>query len=106
MSESANPPDWCNDPWVDKIENGRLYGRGAADIKGSLAAMIHAAASIERNQLAGRVFVSATVAEETVEGGTFKQVVDETAPDYVVIGEATELESGWTRSGGDQGQYF
>lgn len=34
--------EWLNDPFAPEIRNGYLYGRGAADMKGSLAAMITA----------------------------------------------------------------
>ena len=87
----ANPADWTRDPWKSEIVDNCLYGRGAADMKGSLATMIYAAASLDRSRLAGRIFVSATVAEETVEGGTLLNVINETKPDFVVIGEATRL---------------
>jgi acetylornithine deacetylase/succinyl-diaminopimelate desuccinylase family protein len=30
------------DPWMPQIRNGRLYGRGACDVKGGMAAMLHA----------------------------------------------------------------
>ena len=33
---------WDSDPFVPTIRNGKLYGRGAADMKGSLAAFITA----------------------------------------------------------------
>lgn len=87
----ADAADWSLDPWSGAFQNGRIYGRGAADMKGSLGAMVYAASAIERNSLAGRVVVSATVSEETVEGGTIKNVIDEVHPDFVIIGEATEL---------------
>ena len=32
--------DWQSDPFKPEIRNGLLYGRGAADMKGSLAAMV------------------------------------------------------------------
>jgi succinyl-diaminopimelate desuccinylase len=34
--------DWTSDPFAPEIRDGLLYGRGAADMKGSLAAMITA----------------------------------------------------------------
>ena len=39
---SGPPGDWQSDPFVPEIRDGMLYGRGAADMKGSLAAMITA----------------------------------------------------------------
>ncbi|MBI5301080.1 MAG: YgeY family selenium metabolism-linked hydrolase [Chloroflexi bacterium] len=82
---------WTRDPYGAQIEDGFIYGRGAADMKGALAAMIHSAASVERTQIAGRIVVSATVLEEVMEGVSLRTVTDEVKPDFVVIGEATEL---------------
>jgi putative selenium metabolism hydrolase len=82
---------WQADPFGANIENGAIYGRGSADMKGAVAAMIHAGASVNRARLAGRVVVSASVMEEVFEGGALKTVMDETKPDFVVIGEATNL---------------
>jgi putative selenium metabolism hydrolase len=87
----ACAPDWSHDPWGGEIEDGRLYGRGAADMKGSLAAMIHAVGNLDRGKLRGRVAVSTTVSEEVAEGGAFKAVAEALRPEFVVIGEATEL---------------
>ncbi len=87
----ANPPDWKHGPWDGVISGGRLFGRGSADMKGSLAAMIHAAGTLDRITLRGRIAVSATVTEEFVEGGSLRSVIDQVKPDFVIIGEATEL---------------
>lgn len=87
----ANPPDWNHGPWDGAISGGRLFGRGSADMKGSLAAMIHAAGSLDRKSLKGRIAVSATVTEEYVEGGSLRSVIEQVQPDFVIIGEATEL---------------
>ena len=82
---------WTREPFGGEIDAGYLYGRGAADMKGALAAMIHAAAAVDRARLVGRVAVSATVMEEVMEGGSLKTVMDVLHPGFVVIGEATEL---------------
>lgn len=82
---------WQHEPFGATIEAGRMYGRGASDMKGALAAMIYAAASVDRSKLAGRVAVSATVMEEVMEGVSLKTVMDTVQPDFVVIGESTGL---------------
>lgn len=82
---------WTRDPFGAQVEGGFIYGRGAADMKGALAAMIHGAAAVDRARIAGRIVVSATVMEEVMEGMSLKTVMDAVHPDVVVIGEATEL---------------
>lgn len=82
---------WQHDPYGAEIEGNRLYGRGSSDMKGALAAMIHAAAAADRRQLAGRIAVSASVLEEVLEGAALATVMREVQPDFVVIGESTAL---------------
>jgi acetylornithine deacetylase/succinyl-diaminopimelate desuccinylase-like protein len=82
---------WRHDPFGGEIEDGFIYGRGAADMKASIAAMIHAAAGLDRATLRGRVAVSATVMEENLEGAALKTVMEAAPPDFVIIGEATDL---------------
>ena len=53
--------------------------------------MIHAAANVDRAKLRGRIVITATVMEENLEGAALKAVMDAIPPDFVVIGEATEL---------------
>jgi putative selenium metabolism hydrolase len=82
---------WRHDPFGAAIDQGALYGRGAADMKGALAAMVHAAAALDRATLAGRVLVSASTLEEVLEGVALHAVMDATPPDFVIIGESTDL---------------
>ena len=56
---------WTVDPFGGEVRDGRLWGRGAADMKGGLAAMLfatHALAS--RGPFPGRVVLAALVDEE------------------------------------------
>ncbi|HUH99094.1 MAG TPA: YgeY family selenium metabolism-linked hydrolase [Anaerolineales bacterium] len=87
----ARAEDWKHPPFAAVIEDGYLYGRGVADMKGPLAAMIHAAASVDRGTLAGKVIVSAGVLEEVMEGVALQQVMNAVKPDAVLIGESTNF---------------
>jgi acetylornithine deacetylase/succinyl-diaminopimelate desuccinylase-like protein len=84
----SDPSAWSFDP-RGEVAAGRLYGRGAMDMKGQLAAVIHgvAAAPVSR----GRVVVSASIAEEMIEGFATVEVARRVRPDVAVICEATAL---------------
>lgn len=82
---------WTRYPFGAQIANGFIYGRATADMKGALAALLYGAASVDRANIAGQIAVSATVLEEVMEGVSLRTVMDEVKPDFVVIGEATEL---------------
>jgi putative selenium metabolism hydrolase len=82
---------WDLDPFSGEVMEGALHGRGSADMKGALAAMVYAAASLDRGQLKGKVVVSASVLEEVLEGVALEKVVAQTGADFVVIGEASNL---------------
>jgi putative selenium metabolism hydrolase len=78
---------WSADP-AGELRDGRLYGRGAMDMKGPLAAVVHGAAAAEAG---GRVVVCASIAEELVEGAATVEVARRVRPDVAVICEATSL---------------
>jgi len=82
---------WERDPFSGEVADGFLYGRGSADMKGALAAMLHAAAGGDRGGIRGRVVVSASPMEEVLEGVALRAVMQSFPPDFVVIGEATDL---------------
>lgn len=89
----TDPGTWRHDPFGGDLDQDRIYGRGSSDMKGSLAAMVYAAAGLvpARDPLTGTVYVSGTVAEELVEGPALGRVIEAVRPDYVVIGESTSL---------------
>jgi putative selenium metabolism hydrolase len=82
---------WQKDPFSGEVAGGFLHGRGSADMKGALAAMVHAAGTVDRTGLAGRIVVSASPMEEVLEGVALREVMKAYPPDFVVIGEATDL---------------
>lgn len=83
---------WTRDPFGGELVDNRIYGRGSSDMKGALAAMVYAAAGLERSALAGSVIISASVGEESVEGAALRSVMERYEPDFVVIGEASGLD--------------
>ena len=73
-----------------RVENGRMYGRGAYDMKASLAAIMLVGAEAARSELTGDVIVTAVVDEEAASIGTEAVAASLTA-DAAVVAEPTEL---------------
>jgi acetylornithine deacetylase len=72
------------------VDGNRLYGRGAWDMKCSLAAIMFAGAELARNPPAGDVIVTAVVDEEYASIGT-QAVVERFTADAAIVTEATDL---------------
>lgn len=51
-------------PFEPRLENGRLYGRGSCDMKGSAGAILSAAAALAGRALRGRILISLVADEE------------------------------------------
>lgn len=82
---------WSFDPFALTEADGRLYGRGACDAKGPIAAMVEAAGMLAADRAAWRgTLMAAFVADEEV-GSVGARSFVETAPpiDFVVVGEPT-----------------
>lgn len=85
---------WTVPPFSGDIHEGFLYGRGAVDMKGAVAAQIagmaHAAADIQ-----GTVYLVYVPHEETAEGVALGAVLDRLDHvDLVILGEPTDLRLG------------
>ncbi len=90
---------WTLDPFGGIVRDGRIYGRGACDMKAGLAAAVFAAEAIRRADvtLEGSIEISATVDEES---GGFAGVawlaergrLTKAHSDYVIIPEPLDVD--------------
>lgn len=95
--DTVEVPDaskWSIEPFAGIIKDGKVYGRGASDMKGALASMICGVSKFAHDtnkEFKGEIFVAGVVHEECFEGVGARKVSEYVNPDYVVIGEASEL---------------
>ncbi|MHB1523932.1 MAG: M20 family metallopeptidase [Candidatus Dormibacteria bacterium] len=68
---------WTVDPFGAEVREGRLYGRGAADMKAGVAAMLHGARALQRSgPFPGRLRLLALCDEEGMMLGAKRAVAD------------------------------
>jgi acetylornithine deacetylase len=78
------------DPFIPVVRNGRVYGRGAYDMKGSLAAIMIAAREARKLKLHGDLIVAAVADEEVASVGT-AAVLERIEADAAIVTEPTEM---------------
>ena len=84
---------WTRDPHGAEMADGRLFGRGACDMKGGLAAMLGAIVALRARgeQPAGDVTFAAAVGEEEDSAGTRAMVKGGIKADRAVLSEPTAM---------------
>jgi acetylornithine deacetylase len=92
----GDPASWTTDPWSGEIRDGRLYGRGACDMKGGVAAILGAVralvASGTAERLAGELIVALVPGEEDGGQGTLAAIRAGVTGDLAIITEPSNLE--------------
>jgi succinyl-diaminopimelate desuccinylase len=92
--------EWLSNPFVPTIRDGRLYGRGAADMKSSIAAFVLAVEAFvaERPKYSGSIALLITSDEEGPSVDGTVRIVERMksrgeAIDYCIVGEPTSVET-------------
>lgn len=84
-------PDWSGDPFAPEVRGGLLYGRGAVDMKGAVAAFVAATALVEHG---GTLSLIVTGDEEGAATHGTRALIDwmearAIVPDAILVGEPT-----------------
>jgi len=83
-------------PFEPRVEDGRLYGRGAFDMKGAVAALMLAVA--DAPELRGDIVLTAVADEELASEGT-EAVLERVTADAALVAEPTDLRIGVAHRG-------
>ena len=87
---------WDCDPFTGKLEDGRIFGRGAVDQKAGMAGMVYAGAAMKELDLLDgvQVWMVGSVMEEDCDGLCWHHILSEKtlAPELVVSTEPTGLK--------------
>lgn len=98
--------EWTHDPFAGDIVDGYLYGLGAINMKGGLAAILMAAEALRRSgrPLTGDLVVACVVAETGGGVGAQHLIASGVRADYCIVTEASNLDIGTISVGYVQGK--
>jgi acetylornithine deacetylase/succinyl-diaminopimelate desuccinylase family protein len=83
---------WTRPPFGASEQDGLVYGRGACDAKGGLAAMAEAIVALsEAGDLRGRLILDCVADEEAGAAGTKAAVAAGRCADWAIVAEPTDL---------------
>lgn len=85
--------NWQHDPWGAELVDGRIYGRGACDMKGGLMAALYAMKAIRDTgvHLDGSLMIQSVIGEEDGGIGTFASLLRGHTGDAAIVCEPTNL---------------
>lgn len=82
------------EPWSGELRDGRLWGRGSADMKGPVAAMLATLVRLQesRDSWRGRVTAAFTPDEEVATAGIRALMTQLPKPDFALVGEPSQMK--------------
>jgi len=91
--ETGDPALWTHDPFGGVIDEGRVYGRGACDMKAGLVANLFAVRILQElgYRPLGDVIVESVISEEDGGAGTLATILRGYRADAAIISEPTRL---------------
>jgi acetylornithine deacetylase len=89
VAEVPEPDQWRHPPFEPVVEEGRIYGRGASDMKGGLAGFLMTLTALHDlgAELKGDVIFQCVAGEETGEPGTRLMADRGYRADFAIVGE-------------------
>jgi acetylornithine deacetylase len=89
----GNGEGWSDNPWSASIKDGRIYGRGSADMKSGVASHILAVEFLKAAgvRLKGDVYINVVIDEEVSGHGTLDTVIRGYKADAGISGETSDL---------------
>jgi acetylornithine deacetylase len=92
----GDPGTWTTDPWGAEVREGRLFGRGACDMKGGVASILAAVRALgaagHLDRLDGELMVVLVPSEEDGGQGTLAAIRAGATGDLAVITEPSNLD--------------
>jgi len=92
----GDPATWTVDPWGGEVRDGRLYGRGACDMKGGVASILTAVRALrgsgDLERLDGELMVVLVPSEEDGGQGTLAAIRAGATADLAIITEPSNLD--------------
>ena len=92
----GDPATWTTDPWGAEVRDGRLYGRGACDMKAGVASILAAVRSLaaagDLERFDGELIVALVPSEEDGGQGTLAAIRAGVTGDLAIIPEPSNLD--------------